>query len=159
MYRRTLSSSPENRKPNLSSISRLARTPPSTFLFLHLHLSNSPALRTRFFRSEVSSPPSVAGSLEPGCPAAQPIHRTKNDNRQLIGCSSLITMRSLRGAEMCQGHLVQTKGYRLPKEPMSTPLHQNLPRKSCKKSCEKSCKKIWRTGRNSARGLYACRRT
>ena len=64
----------------------------------------------RSFRSKSCSPPSVAGSLEPGCPAAQPIHRTKNDNRQLIGCSSLITMRSLRGAEMCQGHLVQTKG-------------------------------------------------
>jgi len=42
VYRRSLSSGPETRKPKFSSIRDHARTPPSTFLFLHLHLSNSP---------------------------------------------------------------------------------------------------------------------
>jgi len=42
VYRRSLSSSLERWKPKFSSIRDNARTPPSTFLFLHLHLSNSP---------------------------------------------------------------------------------------------------------------------
>jgi len=41
VYRRSLSSDPELMKTEVSTRSRSARTPPSTFLFLHLHLSNS----------------------------------------------------------------------------------------------------------------------
>jgi hypothetical protein len=36
------SSGPEPGKPKLALVPRPARTPPSTFLFLHLYLSNSP---------------------------------------------------------------------------------------------------------------------
>jgi hypothetical protein len=42
VYRRSLSSSLNYLKTEVLKYSRLARTPPSTFLFLHLHLSNSP---------------------------------------------------------------------------------------------------------------------
>ena len=42
VYRRSLSSDPDLTKSQGFRASRSARTPPSTFLFLHLHLSNSP---------------------------------------------------------------------------------------------------------------------
>src|SRR3954464_7340565 len=55
-------STPENRS---SQSSRLARTPPSTFLFLHLHLSNSPGRKTRL----------------PSQEASRSTHSTANNNR------------------------------------------------------------------------------
>src|SRR4051794_26068891 len=67
--------------------SRLARTPPSTFLFLHLHLSNSPG-------SENPSP--FLGSSDA-------LLSTANDNRLVSAVDSLIKMRSIEGATACLG--------------------------------------------------------
>src|SRR5258705_2541427 len=61
-------------KTEVSKYSRSARTPPSTFLFLHLHLSNSPG--------------SENPNFQPGRP-----HSTANDNRWLSAVDSLISMR------------------------------------------------------------------
>ena len=57
---------------------RSARTPPSTFLFLHLHLSNSPGFEN----------PSPSEGAAP--------HSTANDNRFLPAVDSLISVRSLQ---------------------------------------------------------------
>src|SRR6201746_2317167 len=56
---------PRKLKTEVFKYSRLARTPPSTFLFLHLHLSNSPGLGTPL--------PSLEGSGS--------AHSTTNNNR------------------------------------------------------------------------------
>src|ERR1700742_1027528 len=74
-------------KTEVFKYSRLARPPPSTFLFLHLHLSNSPG-------PEDPSPIS-------GCP--QTTHSTTNDNRQLSAVDSLILVRSFTGTTRCLG--------------------------------------------------------
>jgi hypothetical protein len=78
-------SKPENRS---FPISRLARTPPSTFLFLHLHLSNSPG-------SEDPTLPSLEGSGR--------TYSTANNNRLLSAADSLIIMRSFTGTSTCLG--------------------------------------------------------
>src|SRR5436190_9470654 len=57
---------PRTLKTEVSKYSRPARTPPSTFLFLHLHLSNSPG-------------PENPNSPWRGGP--QNSHSTANDNR------------------------------------------------------------------------------
>jgi len=83
---------PRYTKIEIFMTSRLARTPPSTFLFLHLHLSNSPG-------SENPSP--IAGSfplLEVATPQgglARP-QSTANNNRWLSAVNSLILVRSQR---------------------------------------------------------------
>src|SRR6266404_769227 len=80
--------------------SRLARTPPSTFLFLHLHLSNSPGSER--------TPSPIAGkvpSLEPSSrrEAFRRPHSTTNDNRLLSAVGSLILVRSFTGTNTCLG--------------------------------------------------------
>jgi len=75
VYRRSLSSSPNAFRTEVpSGQSRLARTPPSTFLFLLLHLSNSPGPKTQL----------PEGSLE--APTGRQI--TTDDDRLLIHSSS-----------------------------------------------------------------------
>ena len=59
---------------------RPARTPPSTFLFLHLYLSNSPDPKIH---------PHINESLQ--------THPTTNNNRQLSAVYSLISMRNVTG--------------------------------------------------------------
>src|SRR5262249_40835045 len=66
---------------------RSARTPPSTFLFLHLHLSNS---------AGPEGPTPVAGS------STHPVS-TANDNRFAPAVNSLIKERSMTGAKTCLG--------------------------------------------------------
>src|SRR3954469_4986130 len=94
--------------------SRLARTPPSTFLFLHLHLSNSPG-------SENPSP--IAGSF------VNP-HSTANDNRLLSAVDSLILVRSFTGTKTCLGlgprqRRAQWPGYKPARSALSTVLVNN----------------------------------
>ena len=72
---------------------RLARTPPSTFLFLHLHLSNSPGFE---------NPSPIAGSAPSLEPFRRP-HSTANDNRWLSAVDSLILVRSFTGTITCLG--------------------------------------------------------
>src|SRR3954469_9895440 len=91
--------------------SRLARTPPSTFLFLHLHLSNSPG-------SENPSP--IAGSF------VNP-HSTANDNRLSSAVDSLILVRSFTGTKTCLGlgprqRRAQWPGYKPARSALSTVL-------------------------------------
>ena len=64
MYRRSLSSGPNKSKTEVFNLPRPARTPPSTFLFLHLYLSNSPGPK----------PQLPSGS-------SRNLHPTVNDNR------------------------------------------------------------------------------
>jgi len=91
---------PENQGPKTQAVksSRLARTPPSTFLFLHLHLSNSPG-------SENPSP--VAGALLrkilPTKALFRRPHSTANDNRLPSAVDSLILVRSFTGTKTCLG--------------------------------------------------------
>jgi hypothetical protein len=68
-------------KTEVFKYSRPARTPPSTFLFLHLHLSNSLDPKTRSHINERFSQP----------------HSTTNDNRQLSAVYSLISVRNFAG--------------------------------------------------------------
>src|SRR5581483_10245487 len=77
---------PKDESLNLHT-SRSARTPPSTFLFLHLHLSNSPGSK---------NPSPVVGSrgspLERGPPKfslRNSSHWTTNDNRLASAVDSL----------------------------------------------------------------------
>src|SRR3979490_1344292 len=56
---------PRKMKTEVFKYSRLARTPPSTFLFLHLHLSNSPGPKTQLPFQE----------------ASRSTHSTTNNNR------------------------------------------------------------------------------
>jgi len=74
-----------------SSGSRSARTPPSTFLFLHLHLSNSPGPEnpSPLFRELRPSP-------RPFNEGFQTSHSTTNDNRFPPAVDSLISVRSLQ---------------------------------------------------------------
>src|SRR5215475_12406897 len=88
VYRRSLSSGPEFTKTLSFRDPRPARTPPSTFLFLHLHLSNSPGPET---------PPPV------GRKGSQSSVSTANDNRLGSVVTSLIKMRSFTGAKTCLG--------------------------------------------------------
>src|SRR3978361_1141536 len=74
-------------KTEVFNYSKLARTPPSTFLFLHLHLSNSPGFE---------NPSPITGS------SASP-HPTANDNRLLSAVDSLILVRSFTGTKTCLG--------------------------------------------------------
>ena len=74
-------------KPRFSR-SRPARTPPSTFLFLHLHLSNSPG-------PERSHPPRWR--------VPTPLHRRRPTNRLGSVVESLIKVRSIKGAKACLG--------------------------------------------------------
>src|ERR1700759_2040563 len=71
--------------------SRLARTPPSTFLFLHLHLSNSPGSENPILLLLEDRLLSLEASAS--------IHPTTNDNRYLSAVQSLIVMRSFAGHE------------------------------------------------------------
>jgi len=89
--------------------SRSARTPPSTFLFLHLHLSNSP------------------GSENPSPLREQASHSTANDNRFPPAVDSLISVRSFRGTSTCLGRgpmqrRAQWPGYRPAPSALSTPV-------------------------------------
>jgi hypothetical protein len=92
VYRRSLSSDPEDESTRPSSGSRSARTPPSTFLFLHLHLSNSPGSKTPLPSRE----PSTGKPLEE---AFQTSHSTTNDNRLGSAVDSLILVRSFTGTK------------------------------------------------------------
>src|SRR3978361_862921 len=74
-------------KTEVFNYSKLARTPPSTFLFLHLHLSNSPGSK---------NPSPIAGSF------VHP-HSTANDNRLSSAVDSLILVRSFTGTQTCLG--------------------------------------------------------
>jgi hypothetical protein len=87
---------PRKMKTEVFKYSRLARTPPSTFLFLHLHLSNSPG-------SEDPSPTvgSILGRPLGGSPGSS--HSTANDNRLVSAVDSLISMRSFTGTKTCLG--------------------------------------------------------
>src|SRR6202046_5890278 len=68
-------------------------TPPSTFLFLHLHLSNSPGFE---------NPSPITGSAPSLEPFRRP-HSTANDNRLLSAVDSLILVRSFTGTNTCLG--------------------------------------------------------
>src|SRR5260221_12265865 len=83
-------------KTEVFKYSRLARTPPSTFLFLHLHLSNSPG-------SENPSPSREPFSGTPPEGAFRRPHPTANDNRLLSAVDSLILVRSFTGTKTCLG--------------------------------------------------------
>ena len=96
-------------KTEVSKSSRSARTPPSTFLFLHLHLSNSPEPQ--------GLPPPQGLSVKP--------HSTTNGNRRMPVVRSLIIVRSLRGtkARLGRGPMqrrAQWPGYRPTRSDLST---------------------------------------
>src|ERR1700761_8962238 len=106
-------------KTEVFKYSRLARTPPSTFLFLHLHLSNSPG-------SENPSP--LAGSLPfetlPRKSFRHP-HSPTNDTRLPPAVDSLISVRSFTGTITCLGRgprqrRAQWPGYKPPRSALST---------------------------------------
>jgi hypothetical protein len=108
VYRRSLSSGPEQLKTEVSKYPRPARTPPSTFLFLHLHLSNSPGQTPHSHSWESRKP-----------------HSTTNDNRRLSAVDSLIIMRSFTGTTTCLGRgpmqcRAQWPGYRPAQSMLST---------------------------------------
>ena len=90
---------------------RFARTPPSTFLFLHLYLSNSP---------EPKLPPSL---MRAGC-----LHLpTTNSNRKRSAGATLIAMESIKDASTCRGRgprrcRAQWPGYRPAPSGLSTPV-------------------------------------
>ena len=88
---------PMNESTKPSPGSRSARTPPSTFLFLHLHLSNSPG-------SENPSPVDWEHPVRnlPRKPF-RTSHSTTNDNRFLPAVDSLISVRSFTGTSTCLG--------------------------------------------------------
>jgi hypothetical protein len=99
-------------KTEVSKYSRSARTPPSTFLFLHLYLSNSPG-------SENPNSPTRGGSGRP--------HSTANDNRWVSAVDSLISMRSFTGTKTCLGQeprqcRAQWSGYKPAQSALSTPV-------------------------------------
>src|SRR5271167_445561 len=88
---------PRKLKTEVFKYSRSARTPPSTFLFLHLHLSNSPG-------SENPSP--IAGAFCRNSPkrgVSRRPHSTTNDNRLSSAVESLILVRSFTGTKTCLG--------------------------------------------------------
>jgi len=104
----------------LSFGSRSARTPPSTFLFLHLHLSNSPG-------SENPSPLTGSNPSETfqGKLFRTP-HSTANDNRFPPAVESLISVRSLQARQhaLAEGQCsaaLSGAGYRPAGSALSTP--------------------------------------
>jgi hypothetical protein len=103
---------PRKMKTEVFKYSRLARTPPSTFLFLHLHLSNSPG---------------PEGPILPSLEGSGRTHSTANNNRLLSAVDSLIIMRSFTGANACFGQgpkqrRAQWPGYKPARSTLSTPL-------------------------------------
>ena len=108
---------PRKMKTEIFKYSRLARTPPSTFLFLHLHLSNSPG-------SENPSPIAGRSLTSLGKPPRSP-HSTANDNRLASAVDSLILVRSFTGTKTCLGQgpkqrRAQWPGYRPARSLLST---------------------------------------
>ena len=94
---------------------RSARTPPSTFLFLHLHLSNSPG---------PEGPTPVAGRSE-----KTPFRRqmTTDLHRLLLHSSKRGASRARKHALACgpMQRRAQWSGYRRPRTPLSTVLSTN----------------------------------
>jgi hypothetical protein len=91
VYRRSLVRPNNPPKLALQRKARSARTPPSTFLFLPIQLSNSPG------REPLSQ---LLGATE-----APPLHlhRTTNDNRITAGCLFTHLNEEHRGTEPCLG--------------------------------------------------------
>src|ERR1700761_5409728 len=98
-------------KTEVFKYSRLARTPPSTFLFLHLHLSNSPG-------SENPTP--TRGRF------VKTLIRRQITTDDLSAVDSLISMRSFTGTNTCLGQgprqrRAQWSGYKPAQSALSTP--------------------------------------
>src|ERR1700760_1833460 len=94
---------------------RSARTPPSTFLFLHLHLSNSPG---------PEAPTPVAGRFRKTLLRRQ---MTTDLHRLLIHSSKRGASRARKHALACgpMQRRAQWSGYRPPRTPLSTVLSTN----------------------------------
>jgi hypothetical protein len=102
---------PRKLKTEVFKYSRLARTPPSTFLFLHLHLSNSPGSKPL---------PTIRRDI---CN----LIRRQITTDFLSVVDSLIIMRSFRGAVARRGRgpkqrRAQWPGYRPAQSGLSTPI-------------------------------------